>query len=174
MAISKAKKEQIVQELTAEFKQAKSVAFALNKGLSVANQIEFRNKLRENKSRAIVAKKTLFKIAAREAGLQEIPPENLTGPIMAIFAQGDELVNFQEVQALSKTHKTVKLTGGILAGENLTEQKAQQLACLPRVATLRGQFLGLLAAPLRSLVGVLNAAPSNFVRTLSEIQKKAA
>ena len=174
MAISKNQKTRMVQDLVAELKNSKSVAFAYNKGISVAEQKELRLALQEVQGRLIVIKKTLFKIAIKEAGLPEVPTENLTGPIMVAFAHEDEIANFQQIFEFSKKHPTIKLTGGILAGENLTEQAALQLANLPSLAALQGQFVGLLAAPLRSFVQILQAVPTSFVRALAEIQKKSA
>ena len=99
MAITKEKKEEIVKELTDLFQNSKSVVFADYKGLSVKDSQSLRRKLRENEVSYKVAKKTLIKIAAENAGFPEwveVDLENKTGNVTRLPIRTDILTNFNE------------------------------------------------------------------------------
>jgi len=66
MAVTKAKKSEILEELKENFKNAKSISFTSNSGLSVAEMSELRKNLREVNASFTLAKKTLIKIAMKE------------------------------------------------------------------------------------------------------------
>ena len=75
MAISKQKKEEVLQELVEKFQKAKSVVFAEYRGLTVKQVGEVRNQLRAEGVDYKVAKKTLLSLAAQKAGFKAIPTE---------------------------------------------------------------------------------------------------
>ena len=174
MAITKSKKSAILSDLEAEFKNSASVAFTAYTGITVADIQALRSKLREGEARMIVAKKTLMQLAAKNAGLKEIPAESLEGPVAAVFSHGDELAGFQILEKSKKDFKQVEILGGVFEGEMLDKAAAQQLAQLPSKDALLGQIVGLLAAPLRGFVGAGNQIISGFVRALDQIREKKA
>lgn len=63
MAISKAKKEQILATLEQELKAATSVAFTSNTKLTVLDVFNLRNDLRKVDAKFMLAKKTLIRKA---------------------------------------------------------------------------------------------------------------
>jgi len=75
MAITKAKKGQILKDLEEKFSRAKSIYFAENKGLSVKDVTLLRKKLHDSGADFVVAKKTLMKLAAKNQKLPEITDE---------------------------------------------------------------------------------------------------
>ena len=174
MAITKEKKSEILAKLEAEFKNSNSIAFSAYRGTTVAELTELRRMLREAGASFVVAKKTLIKLAAKNAGLKEIPEEALEGPVAVAFSHEDELAGFQLLQKFSKKNDAVALLGGIFDGELLNKIKVQTLANLPGKQALIGQLVGLLAAPLRGIAGVGYSVIAGFVRALSEVQKKQA
>ncbi|MFH0776630.1 MAG: 50S ribosomal protein L10 [Patescibacteria group bacterium] len=172
MAISKSQKAAILAALEAEFKSAASVAFTAYTGITVAAIRDLRKRLRAGEAKMIIAKKTLIKLAAKNAGLKEIPAESLEGPIAAVFSHGDELAGLQILEKAKSDFKQIEILGGVFDGEVLDKAKAQQLAKLPSRDALLGQIVGLLASPLRGFVGVGNQVLSGFVRALDAIREK--
>jgi large subunit ribosomal protein L10 len=171
MAISHEKKTQIVTELENEFKNSSSVAFTSYRGATVAKISELRKILREMDVRFFIAKKTLIQLAAKNSGLPEFLTEE-TEPVAVVFSHEDELAGLQKIYEFSKKNKVIGLLGGFFDNETINKEKIIALAQLPNREALLGQFVGLLASPLRGIACVGNSLLSNFVRVLSEIQQK--
>jgi large subunit ribosomal protein L10 len=174
MPVTKAQKAEILVALENEFKTAKAVAFTGYIGLTVADIQALRRDLRAEDVKLIVAKKTLIKLAAKNAGQPEPTDEIMAGPVAVAFAHGDELAAAQGLHKFSKDHEQVQLLGGILEGELLNQATIRQLAALPNREGLIGQLVGLLASPLRGIAGVGHSVLAGFVRALAEIEKKKA
>lgn len=174
MAITKSKKSEILADLEQEFKDSKSVAFTAYTGITVSQIQDLRSKLREGEARMIIAKKTLIRLAAKNAGLKEIPAESLEGPIAAVFSHGDELAGLQILENSKKDFQQIDILGGVFEGDVISKSAAQQLAKLPSKDALIGQLVGLFAAPMRGFVGVGSALVGGFVRALDAIREKKA
>ena len=84
----KQRKEEIVSSLTAEFGGVTQMIVADPTGLSVAEMKELRNRLRPSGAEFRVAKNTLARIAAREAGREELVAL-LVGPTAITLVPGD-------------------------------------------------------------------------------------
>lgn len=169
MAVSRQKKEQMLADLVEKFKTSKSVMFSQNRGLSVTDGQALRAKLRENGVELKVAKKTLIKLAAKEAGIQEIPSEALEGPIAAAFAFEDEIAAAKILFTESKTNEAIALVGGIFDGEAFGPEKALQLAQIPGKEELLAKLVGSMKAPISGFYGVLHGTMRQFVGTLQAI-----
>ncbi len=81
-------KIETVAELKDVFASAPSYFVTDYQGLNVADISSLRKNLRENGVRFVVAKNTLFKIAAREAGMPPLD-QHLKGPTAIAFAMKD-------------------------------------------------------------------------------------
>jgi len=169
MAVSREKKKEILDDLTEKFKNAKSVVFSEYRGLTVNDISDLRGKLRESEVEYKVAKKTLIKLAAKEAGINEIPNEAMEGPVAAAFSFGDEVAGAREIYKMGKDHKGLKLKGFILDGEIFGQEKAEQLAQLPSKEELLAKLVGSLRAPISGFHGVLHGTLRGFVGTLQAI-----
>jgi len=165
MAVSRQKKEEILAELTELFKDAKSVSFGQYAGMSVAEISDMRNKMRENGVKFKVAKRTLFKIAAKENGI-ELPDEIMEGTVGAAFSYDDAVSGPKLLKETSKEVKVVKLMGGIMEGKVMTITQMQELADLPSKDELLAKFVGMMQGPLRGFHGVLNSGLGSFARVL--------
>lgn len=162
MAVTKQMKQEQLADLKDRFKRAKTVSFAGNKGLSVLEVQELRGKLREKDSDMKVAKKTLMKIAAQEAGYKDIPDEVLAGAVGVVFTYNDDIIAGPKViYEYAKKHDALSLLGALLDGKILTKEEAKTLAMTPSKEELIGKLLFLFTYPM-----------SGFVRALDAIKKK--
>lgn len=172
MAITRSQKEEILQELVDKFKQAKSVVFAEYRGLTVKDVARVRAELRAKGVDYKVAKKTLLRLAAKEAGMEEIPNEVMEGPISAVFSFEDEVSGPKIIHTLGKELEGLTLKGGVMDGKLLTQADAVQLASIPSREELLAKLVGSMKAPISGFHGVLYGTMRQFVGTLQAIADK--
>src|SRR5207249_1129032 len=86
----RAEKVEKVHALAARFKTAQGAVFSDFRGLTVKDATELRHLLRAKEASFVVAKNTLTKLAAKEAGLEGVE-ELLVGPTGIVFSQGDPI-----------------------------------------------------------------------------------
>ena len=168
MAISKNKKEAIVQNLKEELKEAEGIVFVKFRGLSVEESTDLRNTLRKENCSYKVAKKTLIKRV-----LDDISPQG-EAPILdgevAISYGKDQIAPARGIFAFTKkAEDKIKILGGILENKYLSSDKVISLAKIPSREVLYEQVVGTLNAPIVGFVGVLDNTVSSFVRVLNAI-----
>lgn len=173
MPLTKEQKEDILQALISQFKEAKSVVFADYQGLSVKQVTELRSKLREKAVTFQIVKKTLIRIASKEAGYeQEIPADVLEGPVAVAVSMEDELAGAKAVHEFAKKNKKLQLRGALFEGRVLSVAETKQLAELPGKEELIAKLLYLLKYPVQGFHGVLNNTLAGFVRALNAIKEQ--
>lgn len=91
MALTRAKKAEVLEELKNLFTEAKSVGFTKNSTLTVEDITELRVRLREVDATYTLAKKTLMKIAFKEVYNTELD-DSLLPEQIAIVASNDDAV----------------------------------------------------------------------------------
>lgn len=165
MAINREKKEEILQHLVSKLKEAKSVVFARYSGIDVKSVNNLRTELRENEVDYKIAKKTLIKLAAKEAGIDEIPDEAIEGPIAVAFGK-DEILAAKLLDKFSKEYKDMKLMGGIMEGKILNQAEILELAKIPSHEELMAKFVSCIRSPLYGFYAVLNSPLSGFAQVL--------
>lgn len=166
MAITRQKKEEVLQELVDKFGKSKSIVFADYRGLDVAGISKLRSSLRESDAEMKVAKKTLMKIAAKENKI-EIDPSSMEGPVAAAFSYTDPLSGIQALFKFSKENDKLKLLGGIIDGQPVGPDVIEKYAKLPSHEELLAKFVGSAKSPLSGFVGLLGNVISSFVRVIS-------
>lgn len=172
MALTRTEKAKQLKELHQEFSKATSVMFSHFVGLTVKEISQLRRKLRDDGAKMKVAKKTLIRLAAKEAGLPEMNDEDLPGPVACIFSSTDPLVGAQVVFAFSKAHQKVSLIGGVFDGKFLSKEQALALAKMPGRTQLLATFAMMLRSPLVTFAGMCASPLTGFARAVSELSKK--
>jgi len=172
MALTRDQKTAQIQELVEKMKESQSIMFSHYIGMTVAESSEFRNKLREAKAEMKVAKKTLVKIAAKEAGLPDITDDAMEGPVSLIFSFEDPLSGAQVAFKFAKTHEQVELVGGVFDGKVLSKAEATELAKMPSRDVLLATFVSMIRSPLFSFASMCNSPLTGFARAMSEVAKK--
>ncbi len=175
MAITRQKKEQILQDLEAKLSKASAIYFAKNSGLSVKQSASLRRKLHEQGIDFVVAKKTLLKLAAKHLNMPELSDDSMEGPIGTAFGYDDVVTPAKVIKTLSKEFTDEKgekltLTGGMIDGRVLSKAEAMQIASLPGREQLLAQLVGTMKAPIQGFYGVLHGVMSGFVRTLDAVR----
>lgn len=138
------------------------------RGLSASEMTILRRRLRELGVDYKVVKNTLARFAVERAGRDELV--NLfEGPIAIAFGYGDITELARALDDYIRTSKTsLSIKGGFLADRLLTSEEVTILSKLPSREILLGKILGgmqaptlallaCLAAPMRGIIGVLQA-----------------
>lgn len=172
MAVTKAQKSEILKQLVSQMKDAKSVVFADFQGLSVKDLKELRRSLSESGVELKVAKKTLLRLAAKEAGLGEVPEELMVGPVAAAFSMEDETAAAKLLFKFGKKHENLKLRSALFEGRILNFEETKVLALIPSKPELISKFIYLVKYPISGFHGVLQNTLAGFVRALNAIAQK--
>ncbi len=155
MAITKAKKGEIVLKLTEAFKKAASVVFVNFKGLKVSDTTAMRRTLKGEGVSYTVAKKTLTTRALEDAKFEGERPE-LEGELS--LAWGEDLVApAREVyNFVKKFPENLKILGGIFEGRYMSSAEILSIAQIPSLDMLRGKFVNIINSPIQRLAIALN------------------
>jgi len=153
MAISKDKKQSILDELKNILSDSESVTFVNFHGLGVADTTAVRKGLRENEVGYRVAKKTLVKKALSEAGVGGDMP-GFEGELA--LAYGKETAPAREIYNFVKKHEdSLGILGGIFEGKFLDKEEMTEIAQIPSMDVLRGMFVNLINSPIQRLAVVM-------------------
>ena len=155
-------KQQIVANLAEQFKTAVSGVFVDYCGLTVEQDTQLRNKLREAGVEYKVIKNTLTRFAAKEVGFDELDPI-LNGPTSLALSMTDEVAPAKVIAEFAKTHEQLEIKAGFLDGKVLALDEVKTLAATPNRETLLAKMLGSLNAPISNLARTLQALVDNGV-----------
>ncbi len=155
-------KKQIVASMSEQFKTAVSGVFVDYCGLSVEEDTQLRNKLREAGVEYKVIKNTLARFAAKEVGFDELDPI-LNGPTSLALSMTDEVAPAKVIAEFAKTHEQLEIKAGFLDGKVLQLDEVKTLAATPNRETLLAKLLGSLNAPISNLARTLQALVDNGV-----------
>ncbi len=175
MAKTKEQKEESVKLVKEKMSDTTAVVFTHFDGLSVMDTNEFRTVLRENNIQYTVAKRSLLKVALKDAGISVADIDGLEpGGVGVAFGYEDEVLPAKTVDTFSKTHKALTIIGGIFNGKFIDANETLALAKLPSKPELTQQFVWLLQYPISGFVNVLAGNIRNLVYALKAIQEKKA
>ena len=166
MPKTRQQKEVIKERLQGEFKKAKSVMFADYQGLTVAQADTLRKATRDVGVTYVVAKKSLFTRAAKDAGI-DLDAKQFPGMLGAAFGMEDEIAPAKVLGDIAKT-TSLKLVGGIFEGQMIDKEKATALSKLPSKHDLLGMLVGTMYAPVSAFVRALNAIAEKNGKPVAE------
>lgn len=171
MPKTKQQKSEEFNDVREKFSRAKSVVVGSYGAMSVAQSQELRRLLRAEGAEYVSVKKTIVGVYAKEKPELGLEPAKWPGSIGLIFGFQDEVAPAKVLSDFRKKNNIIKAVGGIFENHWIGEEEVQVLSTLPSKQQLRGQIVGLIAAPLQGLVGVLNANVRNVVTVIDAIGK---
>ncbi|MEI9962445.1 MAG: 50S ribosomal protein L10 [Limisphaerales bacterium] len=141
-------------------------------GLKVAHLTELRKRLQGAGAEVHVVKNSIFRIAAKEAGVAE-----LNGSLAGTNGRRNRQ---KDISAAAKTLKNfaaefdkLKLKFGYLNNQRLEEAAIVALADLPSLDVLRAKILGLLVAPATKLAILINTPASQLAQVIKAKSEKS-
>lgn len=147
-------KEKAVAELQQLFVENDTVILTDYRGVSVAQDVKLRAKLRAAGVDYRVAKNTLLKIASNNLG-QTCLDEYLNGPTAVAFSK-DPVVAAKIIGEFIKENKVTSFKAGLLTGKFIDAAGVDALAKLPSREILLAQVAGCFAAPMAALARATN------------------
>jgi large subunit ribosomal protein L10 len=169
----RAERIQLGQYVVDLVKDSEFVFLTSYMGLTVAEFSEFRSTLVDLNAGCHVLKNTFIRRALVENEIAFPEEDNgLTGDTAIIFGNGDAAGVAKAIEKFAKQHDEVALKGGVLDGEFLTAADAKAVADLPPIEVLRSQLLGVLQAPSRNVVCVLNQKVATIAYVLAAYKNK--
>lgn len=169
--MDKQQKEAVVKEIGSELEGSTAVFAVDYRGISVPQAAELRTKLREADASFNVVKNRLAKRVTADVGAEALD-EHLSGPTALTYVKGDPVLAAKAITDFIKQHETISYKGGIMEGKALDPEAFKAISRLPGVDVLRGQLVGLAAAPLTGVVRGLNGLIQGLATQLGQIAEQ--
>ncbi|HEX2377190.1 MAG TPA: 50S ribosomal protein L10 [Gaiellales bacterium] len=168
-------KRKVVEKLAERIREADSMIVADYRGLSVTQIADVRGALRETGASFAVAKNTLARRAAEEAG-KPLLVDLLQGPTAIAFVGDDAAAAAKKLSEVARTTRILAVRGAVLEGRALSAEEVRQLGELPSKDVLRAQVVGAVASPIQGAYNVLAAPLREFLVVLDQYiaQRQAA
>ena len=163
-------KEQKVAELQELFANSQAVFLTDYRGISVAEDVKLRAKMREAGINYLVAKNTLIKIACNNYGSNELD-RYLNGPTAIAFAE-DPVAAAKILSDFVKESKKTQIKAAMLSGKLIDAQGVEDLAKLPSREVLLAQVAGAFAAPMSSFAGVTAGILRQLVTVVDKVREQ--
>lgn len=172
MAISKAKKNDLVAEVSELLAGSKLTVFAQYNGLSVADVQSLRRTAREAGVTIKVVKNRLVRVAmSQNATYKKTDTSLLSGQLLYAVSSEDEVAPAKVLDEFAKTHPALVLAGGFgQEGELIDAAGVKILASMPTKNELIGQVVNTLLSPVND---VTNALSGNLHALLDGVREKA-
>ena len=166
-----AEKVEKVHELAERFRAAQGALFSDYRGLTVKDAMELRATLRAQNASFVIAKNTLTKLAAKEAGIDGID-DLLQGPTGIVFADGDPIAGAKAFAEVARRFPALLLKGAYVEGHVFDEAGAKGLATVEAREVSLAKIAGLLQSPLSRIAYLLQAPIQRLAYALAERGKQ--
>lgn len=150
MAITKAKKQDIVAKVTDALTGAASVVFVGFKQISVKDTTAIRKSLKADNVGYYVAKKSLIGRALKDAGYEGTVPE-LPGEVAIAWTASDVTAPARGIFEHGKKHEGLSILGGVFEGKYLDAAGMKAIAIIPSIPVLRGMFVNIINSPIQRM-----------------------
>ncbi len=152
-------KEEAVNSLAAELKDASLVLLVDYRGITVEDATKLRKEVREANAEYKVIKNNIIKRALNangENGLDNL----LEGPTALITSKEDYLAPAKAIYNFSKNNDFYKIKGGIIEGKVMTADEIITIAKLPSRQELLAKLAGALLGNITKLAVALDQVRS--------------
>ncbi len=148
-------KKQIVEDIKAKIQASKSVVLVDYKGLTVAEDTEFRNEFRKANVEYKVLKNTLVRRAFNELGVTDFD-NDLNGTTAVAFGQDETTASKIVVDNAKKYEEKLFAKSAYVEGSYMDKKGVEALAAIPSKEALYSTIAGTLSNIIRGLAVALN------------------
>jgi len=170
MALTKAQKQKVLDNLKDKIAKQKAMIFISIAGLKVKDVSDLRKKMKEIGGNLQVAKKTLIEKALKEKKL-DFDKNKYKEEIGLVFGFEDEIMPAKTVYQSGLINDKLKILGGFIEGAFKEKEDIIALAQLPTRPELLAKLVGTIFAPVSNFVYSLKYNLKGLVYILSSIKK---
>ena len=167
----RAEKQNISAEYIARLNASPFFIVVDYQGLKVGPITELRKRLIKAGAEMHIVKNSIFRIAAKEAGVADLTG-TLAGQLAVVTGRQDVSSAAKVLKTFSSEFEKPKLKFGYLNSQRLESKDLLTLADLPSIEVLRARLLGLLNTPATTLVRLLNTPATQLARVLKAKAEK--
>ncbi|MGA8112561.1 MAG: 50S ribosomal protein L10 [Actinocatenispora sp.] len=161
-----------VAEIVERFRNASATVLTEYRGLSVSQITDLRKALGPD-THYRVAKNTLVKIAAAEAGVEGVA-DLFTGPTAVTFVNGDVVDAAKGLRNFAKDNPALVIKGGVFEGKKLSAEDVTKLADLESREVLLAKLAGAMKGNLSKAASLFQAPLSKTARLAQALADKQA
>jgi large subunit ribosomal protein L10 len=163
-------KAAVIEEVADQIRSAETIFAVDYRGLSVKDAADLRTRLVEAGATFRVVKNRLTIRAADAAGAESLK-ELLEGPTAFTFITegGDAAMAAKALAQYRRQTDALAFKGGQMGGDVLSIEQIESISRLPARDVLQGQFVGVLASPLTTLVRGLAGMISGLASQLQQM-----
>jgi len=148
-------KKQVVADLVASFKDAKTFVFVSARGLTVEQDTNMRAELRAAGVKYQVIKNTMLKLAFKELGIEGLD-ETFEGPTAVAYSE-DIIAPAKVIAKFAEQFEPLEIKSGIIDGKVSTKEEVLELSKVPDTQTLYSQVVFGLLFPFTKLAMLVKA-----------------
>ena len=168
----RAEKQILTKEYVARLNASPFFIVVNYKGLKVSHMTELRKRLQKAGAEIHIVKNSIFRIAAQESGVGELPGE-LVGQLAVVTGKKDISAAAKAVKNFGAEFDKLKVQFGYLDNQRLEQAAIVALADLPSLDVLRAKLLGLFNAPATKLVVLINTPATQLARVIKAKAEKS-
>lgn len=168
MALSRARKQEIVESYGQGLATATHAFLLSYKGASVPQVTDLRAKVRQKGGHYLVVKNTLA-LRAVEGGALKALESHFTGPTAVVYG-ADPVAIAKVLNDFIKDAPAFEFKVALVDGQVVAAAQIKELATLPSREELIAKLLFLLQSPITRFVRVLAAVPQQFVGVLDQVR----
>jgi large subunit ribosomal protein L10 len=167
----RAEKQILTKEYLVRLNAAPFFIVVNYRGLKVGHMTELRKRLNKAGAEVHVVKNSIFRIAAKEAGVGDLNGA-MAGQLAVVTGQKDISAAAKVVKSFGAEFDKLKIQFGYLNNQRLAEADLITLADLPSIEVLRSKLLGVLNAPAQKLVTLINTPAQQLARVIKAKAEK--
>ncbi|MFC4942700.1 50S ribosomal protein L10 [Pseudonocardia sp. GCM10023141] len=161
-----------VEEIAGRFRGSSASVVTEYRGLTMTQLTALRRNLGDDTVYR-VAKNTLVKRAAEDAGIQGIE-QLLVGPTAIAFITGEPVDAAKALRDFAKANQALVIKGGFMDGRSLTVAEVNQLADLESREVLLSKLAGAMKGTMAKAAGLFAAPASQVARLAQALADKRA
>ena len=151
------------------FKKTGSIFITHYQGLTVKQIDELRSEMRKHGILFKITKNRITKLALEGSKFKKL--ENLfTGPTAVAFSE-DAITSAKILTKFAKNNSNLKIIGGIMEDEPLSQKDVEKIATLPTLSEARGKIASILTISAQKIVSIL-LAPGSKIAILAHAKSK--